>query len=1251
MRKLSKKGKAAKQGLAVLLALLLLVPNLPMSAVQAEEDAAPVVDSVPESGETATPPEGQTPPEGGGTVMNPDGQTPSEGGGTATPPEGQTPLEGSGTATPTEGQTPPENGGTITPPEGQTPPESGGTITLPDGQTPPEGGGTVTAPDGQTPGKDVIPDSVSGNTAETEGAIPDTVSENALPKEDSGYELEKMVLHVGGDEIAVYPQEEEQNDGIATLSLQPLEEKWLQEVDLTAYTPAELTMVSTECIFKNGETASAENIIWTYYDDDYTVSAKGDKLDLSWSTYYSGTHTWEMIVGSADQLDTGNIRYFVPIRTTASKEWLISSAYKEDEGGNKTELNVRENSYYDSHGSERRLDIELGSSQVTYGEQVYITLAVNSSVFSGSSFSRLKMFEGQYASATEAESQKEITEEICHTGYAVAAQWDQSRWVTIVTYDDNGAATGCLPFQLQVQSMNDGNYISGGWLYEKNGTSWENVYDTSSTSTTDGCTNRTYTLYAGYPAENTYYLRDMDYRQAGEYKDEAVTAAYAGQFDSIEQATAAGADNIKEALFGSSEGYPADYSKGVYFTIFVGADGAGQEVYHYCITAKAGTTPKKVSSSATYVNFTGLNDAEGNYVKCYPAKLGDDSYGDRNFVTILVENTVDLTKLAPVFTTYQGMNLYAKDQRQPEESGKSVHDFSKGAVHYTASAENKEDSQNYWLQIVPVSGGRRLYINSLDNEEAETREESGVIYSKREMLLDAAHEYRHDILLLNIGTQDIENLAVELVSNTVELDEYWTLNGKHKLSAVTAVNKTNGVSHGELSNMAKLRLRKKDGIAEGAEVEGTLTIKSGNETLMVLTLTGIVGNPRITTETIPQGVKYVPYGIMIQNNNKYKRNKVSYQLLRGSLPGGMELMPNGELYGVPTEAGEYTFTVRMTNSLSDFSNDQKTYTLTVLDNTNANVDGATDQGYDLTERVEGAKISASESQTLVSQGEYAQFKYVFLDGVKLTEGSDYTSEAGSTRITIRNQTLALSRGRHTIGVEFRTQDDSNTLHRAAQNYVIGGGSNSGSGSSSDNSDTGSGGGADNGAGAAGGADGSAQAAGSALNLTGNSAAGGENATVGTVFGSTGIAGMAGTANNGTPVSYTIQEGDTLWKIAGKFYGSGALWRKIYLDNVGVIDNPDMIRVGQVITIHPAQGTAATGAAAAATPEPVQGTSTAGTSGQTGTYYTVESGDTLWKIAKKYYGRGWQWRKIYDANREQISDSAQISVGQVIYIPE
>jgi nucleoid-associated protein YgaU len=49
-------------------------------------------------------------------------------------------------------------------------------------------------------------------------------------------------------------------------------------------------------------------------------------------------------------------------------------------------------------------------------------------------------------------------------------------------------------------------------------------------------------------------------------------------------------------------------------------------------------------------------------------------------------------------------------------------------------------------------------------------------------------------------------------------------------------------------------------------------------------------------------------------------------------------------------------------------------------------------------------------------------------------------------------------------------------------------------------------------------------------------------------------------------------------------------------------------------------------------------------------YTVVSGDTLSKIAKKFLGSANHWHEIFDANRDQISNPDMIRVGQVLKIP-
>ena len=50
------------------------------------------------------------------------------------------------------------------------------------------------------------------------------------------------------------------------------------------------------------------------------------------------------------------------------------------------------------------------------------------------------------------------------------------------------------------------------------------------------------------------------------------------------------------------------------------------------------------------------------------------------------------------------------------------------------------------------------------------------------------------------------------------------------------------------------------------------------------------------------------------------------------------------------------------------------------------------------------------------------------------------------------------------------------------------------------------------------------------------------------------------------------------------------------------------------------------------------------------YYTIVSGDSLSKIAKKFYGNPMDYPKLFDANKEVIKDVDLIYPGQKIRIP-
>jgi nucleoid-associated protein YgaU len=49
-------------------------------------------------------------------------------------------------------------------------------------------------------------------------------------------------------------------------------------------------------------------------------------------------------------------------------------------------------------------------------------------------------------------------------------------------------------------------------------------------------------------------------------------------------------------------------------------------------------------------------------------------------------------------------------------------------------------------------------------------------------------------------------------------------------------------------------------------------------------------------------------------------------------------------------------------------------------------------------------------------------------------------------------------------------------------------------------------------------------------------------------------------------------------------------------------------------------------------------------------YTVAAGDSLSKIAKQFYGNANEYMKIFDANKDKLTDPNNIKVGQQLVIP-
>lgn len=468
---------------------------------------------------------------------------------------------------------------------------------------------------------------------------------------------------------------------------------------------------------------------------------------------------------------------------------------------------------------------------------------------------------------------------------------------------------------------------------------------------------------------------------------------------------------------------------------------------------------------------------------------------------------------------------------------------------------------------------------------------------------------------LDISSFDTANDVLYIVNLISTCDSLTTIQCPINLNKVVYLPDVPGTVWQNLPDETELTE-----LPQGLDYSATLTRSNTSYTPEITTTT-----PDLNMEDVIR-VKYVPYSYTVETNNIDPDNIVTFSVAEGRLADGLLMYPaTGEIYGVPTEAGEFNITVMAVYSNPAYLPSYAELVLTVLDNTDSNVGLATDPGYDITQPVTGFNVEnivGNGAQTLISQGEYSEFRDVYIDGQKLTEGQDYTSEAGSTRITIMNQTLADGgTGTHTLGIEFRTE--GGVLKRAAQNYVIGKGTDSDNTGNTGNS------------------------GGNTGNQTNDSSNNSNNAG-----NNNGNAGNAGNGVNLVPtvptevsqqdfIIYIVERNDSLWKIAVKFYGEGNSWRKIYEDNKAVIRSPGRLYAGQRLMIR------LPGVTAAPSEETVTAAATIVTQEN---IYVVQKGDMLWSIAAGVYGDGKLWTVIYEANKDVIKNPECIRAGQVLNIP-
>lgn len=142
------------------------------------------------------------------------------------------------------------------------------------------------------------------------------------------------------------------------------------------------------------------------------------------------------------------------------------------------------------------------------------------------------------------------------------------------------------------------------------------------------------------------------------------------------------------------------------------------------------------------------------------------------------------------------------------------------------------------------------------------------------------------------------------------------------------------------------------------------------------------------------------------------------------------------------------------------------------------------------------------------------------------------------------------------------------------------------------------------------------------------------------------------------VVHLIRDGEDLWSLAQRYYGSGDQWRRIVAANPGITDPLENLRPGSALVIVGPVDTGAPTSAHKVAQPPVlpmvvaeaEASTLSATSGTPTDNYVVQPGDTLWKLAEQRLGDGNRYPELVELNRTIIRDADHIETGWVLSLP-
>jgi nucleoid-associated protein YgaU len=108
----------------------------------------------------------------------------------------------------------------------------------------------------------------------------------------------------------------------------------------------------------------------------------------------------------------------------------------------------------------------------------------------------------------------------------------------------------------------------------------------------------------------------------------------------------------------------------------------------------------------------------------------------------------------------------------------------------------------------------------------------------------------------------------------------------------------------------------------------------------------------------------------------------------------------------------------------------------------------------------------------------------------------------------------------------------------------------------------------------------------------------------------------------------VQRGDSWWKLAEQYLGSGTRWQELRELNGELLGAPDLLKSDSIVVV----------------PESVRRSKTSPPQS-----ITAKKGDTLWALAREHLGRGSAWTCLAQINPEVV-DYTHLKIGTPILLP-